>query len=431
MPRLRICALDPTSSRRSRTALNPLELTLGIMTAVGGFVDISELVFAAKAGSQFGYALIWVFALGTIGMSIFGEMSGRVAAVAKQPVFNLMRHRLGLKLGLVTLIGSFLSTLITCAAEIGGMALILNYLTGVSYLLLAAASTVALFASMWILPFKWIERTYGLLGLMMIIFAVALVAIPPPWDKLAGGFVPQVPRGLSTKELLTFSYFGVAILSAVMFPYEAYFYSSGGIEEEWGPKDLLTNRVTTTVGFGLGSLLAIAILASSAQLFGPVNVGPEVPGSAALEAAIPFGRTGLALALLGMLFAVAGAAVETCMANAYAIAQFFGWEWGRHKKPWEAPRFTLAWIVLFLLAMLIVLTGVEVMRLVEYAVLFSIIVLPLTYLPLMLLGGDKGFMRQYANKWLAKGLGWLYFALVTAAAMAAIPLYLLTSGGQG
>jgi manganese transport protein len=410
--------------------LNPLELTLGIMTAVGGFVDISELVFAAKAGSIFGYALIWVFAFSTIGIMVFGEMSGRVAAVAGQPVFNLIRHRLGLKLGLITLVASLVSTLITCAAEVGGMGLILHYLVGAPYLLLAIVSTLVLMASMWVLPFKWIERIYGLLGLLMIVFAAALIAIHPPWAKLADGFVPQVPPGLSTKELLQFAYFGVAILSAVMFPYEAYFYSSGGIEEEWGPKDLLTNRVTTTVGFGLGSLLAIAILASSAQLFGPANVGPEIPGSAALEAAIPFGRTGLLLALLGMLFAVAGAAVETCMANAYAIAQFFGWEWGRHKKPWEAPRFTLAWIVLFLLALLIVLTGVEVMSLVEYAVLFSIVVLPLTYLPLMLLAGDKGFMGQYANKWLAKGLGWIYFALVTAAAIAAVPLYLLTSGGQ-
>jgi Mn2+/Fe2+ NRAMP family transporter len=118
------------------------------------------------------------------------------------------------------------------------------------------------------------------------------------------------------------------------------------------------------------------------------------------------------------------------MANAYAVAQFFGWEWGRHKKPWDAPRFTLAWIALFLLALLIVMTGVEVMSLVEYAVLFSIIVLPLTYLPLMLLAGDKGYMREHANKWLAKGLGWTYFVIVCAAAIAAIPLYLLTSGGQ-
>jgi Mn2+/Fe2+ NRAMP family transporter len=411
--------------------LNPLELTLGIMTAVGGFVDISELVFAAKAGSAYGYALIWVFALGTVGIAVFGEMSGRVAAVAKQPVFNLMRHRLGLKLGLVTLAASMISNLITCAAEVGGLALIVNYLAGTPYILNAIAMVALMIASIWFLPFKWIERVYGLLGLFMVVFAVALVAIHPPWDKIAGGFVPQVPQGLSTKEMLTFAYFVVAILSAVMLPYEVYFYSSGGIEEEWGPKDLLTNRLTCVVGFGLGSLLAIAILSNSAQLFGPANVDPDIPGSAALQAAIPFGKWGLICALLGMFFAVAGAAVETCLANAYSVSQFFGWIWGRHKKPWEAPRFTIAWIALFLLALAIILTGIDPMQLVEYAVLFSILVLPLTYLPLLLLAGDKTYMREHANRGLAKALGWLYFAIITVAALAALPLFVLTSGGQG
>lgn len=411
--------------------MNPLELTLGIMTAVGGFVDISELVFAARAGSTFGYALIWVFAFSTVGIIVFSEMSGRVAAVAKQPVFNLMRHRLGLQLGLVTLAASIISNLITCAAEIGGLSLILNYLTGAPYFLMAAVTTLAIVISIWVLPFKWIERVYGLLGLFMITFAVALIAIHPPWGKVAGGFVPHIPHGLNTKELLTFGYFCVAIVSAVMFPYEVYFYSSGGIEEEWGPKDLLTNRITSIVGMGLGSLLAIAILANSAQLFGPANVDPEIPGSAALQAAIPFGKWGLILALLGMFFAVAGAAVETCMANAYSIAQFFGWRWGRHKKPWEAPRFTIAWIGLFVVALLIVLTGVDVMTLVELAILFSILVLPLTYLPLLLLAGDRQYMREHVNGPIAKGFGWFYFVVITAAALAAIPLYLLTAGGNG
>ena len=411
--------------------MNPLELTLGIMTAVGGFVDISELVFAAKAGSQFGYALIWVFAFSTIGIIVFSEMSGRVAAVAKQPVFNLMRHRLGIKLGLVTLAASIISNLITCAAELGGVALILNYLTGAPYFAMAIGMAAAMILSIWILPFKWIERVYGLLGLFMLVFAAALVAIHPPWDKIAGGLVPQIPSGLSTKELLTFAYFTVAIISAVMFPYEVYFYSSGGIEEGWGPKDLVTNRVTAIMGMGLGSMLALAILANSAQLFGPANVDPEIPGSAALQAAIPFGKWGLILALLGMLFAVAGAAVETCMANAYSIAQFFGWIWGRHKKPWEAPRFTITWIVLFLLALAIVLTGVDVMMLVEFAVLFSILVLPLTYLPLLLLAGDKQYMGRYANGRAAKVLGWFYFAVILVAALAALPLFFLTSGGNG
>jgi Mn2+/Fe2+ NRAMP family transporter len=411
--------------------LNPLELTLGIMTAVGGFVDISELVFAAKAGSTFGYALIWVFAFSTIGIIVFSEISGRVAATAKQPVFNLMRHRLGLKLGLITLAASIASNLITCAAEIGGVALVLNYLTGAPYFLMAILMAAVMIVSIWVLPFQWIERTYGLLGLFMIVFAAALVAIHPPWSQVAGGLVPQVPHGLSTKELLTFGYFAVAIISAVMFPYEVYFYSSGGIEEQWGPKDVLTNRLTAILGMGLGSLLAISILANSAQLFGPVNVDPELPGTAALEAAVPFGKWGLILALLGMFFAIAGAAVETCMANAYSIAQFFGWIWGRHKKPWEAPRFTITWIVLFLLALAIVLTGVDVMMLVEFAILFSILVLPLTYLPVLLLSEERKYMREYVNGRLAKTLGWFYFAVITVAAIAALPLYFLTSGGNG
>src|ERR1700709_1158723 len=103
-----------------------IEITLGIMTAVGGFVDISELVFASQSGARFGFALIWVFALATIGIATFGEMCGRIAAVAKQPVFNLMRQRLGLQLGLVMLVASVIVNTITCAAEIGGTALVLQ-----------------------------------------------------------------------------------------------------------------------------------------------------------------------------------------------------------------------------------------------------------------------------------------------------------------
>jgi Mn2+/Fe2+ NRAMP family transporter len=411
--------------------LNPIEITLGIMTAIGGLIDISQIVFSAQAGSMFGYALISAFGVATVGMIVFGEMSGRVAAVAKQPVFNLIRHRLGLKLGLFTLLATLISALITCAAELGGMGLLLQKLTGGSYLLMCFISLVVVMVSIWVLPFKWIERTYGLLGLIMLVFIAALIAIHPPWGHIAKGFVPQVPHGLSNKGLLIYSYFVVAIFSAVLLPYQFYFYSSGGIEEEWRPKDVLTNRVTIIVGTLIATIVSIAIVAIAAQLFAPSNVAPELPSSIALEVAIPFGKLGLVLALLGILIAVAGTAVEVGMSNAYSIAQFFGWEWGRHKKPWEAPRFTLAWIVMFLLAFAIVATGVEVMTLVGYAILFSIVILPLTYLPLMLLAGDKGYMGQYANKWLAKGLGWLFFGTVTVIAIAAIPLYLLTSGGQG
>jgi Mn2+/Fe2+ NRAMP family transporter len=242
--------------------------------------------------------------------------------------------------------------------------------------------------------------------------------------------VPQIPAGISGRDLFAYGYFAVAIVSAVMFPYETYFYSSGGIEEKWSEKDLGLNRLTTTVGFSLGSLLALALLVSSAELFRPLGISPEMLGTAALQAAVPFGRTGLLLALLGMLFAIAGAAIETCLANAYSLSQFFGWRWGRHLSPQDAPRFTLTWLAVFVLALAIVLTGVEPVALAEYAVVASILVLPLTYLPILLLAGDKSYMRVHANGRIAKTLGWGYYAMIVVAAVAALPLYLLTQGGK-
>jgi manganese transport protein len=410
--------------------LKPAELALGVLTAVGGFVDVSELIFVSKAGSQFGYSLIWVIVFATVGIMVFGEMSGRVAAIAKQPVFNMMRHRLGLGMGLITLVASMISNTIICAAEIGGVALLMHLLTGWPVTLWAIVATLSFIVSIWTLPFKWIERGYGLLGLFMLVFGVALVAMHPPWAEIAAAAVPNIPRGLGVRDQLIYAYFVVAIVSAVMFPYETYFYSSGGIEDQWAAKDLSTNRVTTVVGFGLGSLLAIAILSIAAQLFGPAGISPELIGSAALEAAMPLGKIGLVLALLGMLFAFSGAAVETCLANAYSLSQFFGWRWGRHRRPHETPRFTFAWIAVFVIALLIVLTGVEPLQLAEYAVIASILVLPLTYLPLLLLAGDRHYMQEHANGWLAKTLGWTFYAVIVLAALAALPLFFITSGGQ-
>jgi hypothetical protein len=43
-----------------------LGITLGIMTALGGFVDFGQIVFTLQAGASFRYALLWPIVLGTI-----------------------------------------------------------------------------------------------------------------------------------------------------------------------------------------------------------------------------------------------------------------------------------------------------------------------------------------------------------------------------
>jgi Mn2+/Fe2+ NRAMP family transporter len=306
---------------------------------------------------------------------------------------------------------------------------VLELLTGLPYALLAAAATALFVLSIWFLPFKWIERSYGVLGLFMLVFAAAFLAFDPPWREIATGAV-QVPTSASQRDLLAYAYFAVALISAIMFPYELYFYSSGAIEDGWSKKDLLTNRVTTVLGFGLGSTVAIAILCLAAWLFGPRGISPDMIGTVVMEPGLAFGKLGILLGLLGILFAIAGAAIETCLAYAYSLSQFFGWRWGRHRPPRETPLFTLAWIAVFVLALLIVLTGIEPTELADYAVVTSIVVLPLSFLPLLLAANDRTFMADKKNGIFASTLGWFYYLVIVLAALAAIPLYVLTSGGK-
>jgi Mn2+/Fe2+ NRAMP family transporter len=228
-----------------------------------------------------------------------------------------------------------------------------------------------------------------------------------------------------------YAYFVVGVIGAALVPYEVYFYSSGAIEDSWGIKDLSLNRANAALGFSLGGILSIALIMVSAEVFAPAQIDPGFLGTTALGAQRAFGETGLLLALLGMLFAVGGAAVECAFSGAYTLAQFAGWEWGKYRRPREAPRFTLAWLIFFALAFVVVETGVDPVLLTEYAVIFSVVALPLTYLPVLLMAGDRTFMGDHVNGVLGNVIGWGFFAVILVVSLAAIPLMLVTQGGSG
>jgi hypothetical protein len=85
-------------------------VALGILTAIGGFVDIGDLVTNAVVGSRFGLGLAWVVLVGVVGICVYAQMSGRVAAVSGRATFEIIRERLGPRAGLANLAASFLPT---------------------------------------------------------------------------------------------------------------------------------------------------------------------------------------------------------------------------------------------------------------------------------------------------------------------------------
>jgi Mn2+/Fe2+ NRAMP family transporter len=411
-----------------------LQIALGVVAALGGFVDIGELVFNTQAGAEFGYQLLWTVPLGVIGIATYAEMCGRVATVTKRPVFDVVRQRLGFGPGLVTLVASEAINILTVAAEVGGIALVLQlYFADIPFRALLLIAAVAMILVVWVLPFEGIERVFGYGGLLLVVYIVAAVHLHPDWGDVASGFVPHWQTGENT---LIYWYFAVGVIAAAMVPYEVYFYSSGAVEEGWDPGkgDLLVNKMNAILGFALGGVFSVALIVVAAVLFHPVHVSPDFLGTVALGAQISFGEAGLLLAALGMMFAIGGAAIEGSFAGAYAFAQFLGWEWGKSKKAKHArraPGFTSAWIFLFVLAFLIDLTGVNPVLITEYAVVMAVVALPLTYLPVLLIARDERYMGEYVNRRLANVLGIFYVGLLTVVSVIALPLLFATNHGSG
>ncbi len=366
-------------------------------------IGVGQIVFAMQAGALFGYALLWTIMLGTIATILYIEMCHRVATVTKDGVFTVVRSKLGERLGTATLAGANLVNLITCAAELAAVGIMLHLLTGWNERLVIVLGAVVLGALGSSVRLQSIERTLGLLGggLVVLLFVAAAWQVshlaPPPTAP-----VPSYQTSLH-------AYFAVGIFSALLMQYKVHAYPAGG--------------KAAISGATLGALVMCALLVLGAVVFLPRGIFPNLLSSLVLPAALPLGRTALWVALLGMLASFGGTAAQTAMSVGYNTCQFYG-------IAGEAPQFTAAWVSTLILATLIVLSGARPLKLVHYAIVLGMVMMPLTYYPMLRAAGDRARMGEHATTRVQQALGWLFFVLIAVAALLAIPLMVLTRAGQ-
>lgn len=404
-----------------------LGLALGVLSAIGGFVDIGDIVANGTIGARYGLGLLWVLVIGVVGICVFAEMSGRIAAVASRPVYDLIRERLGPRVALLNLFASFVVTLLTLAAQIGGIALVIELASGIPHVVWIVPIGLGLWLIVWRVKFEKMEEAFGLSGLAILVFAIAVWWLDPDWGALkeqAVSFAP--PAG---EPLPTYLFYAVTLFAAAMTPYEVFFFSSGGIEEGWDADMLKMQRVNVLIGFPLGGLFSAGIAATAAVVLLPTGMEVETLGQVVLPVALAFGLGGVAVALFGFFAATVGAALETGLSCGYLLGQYFGWPWGKRLRPNKAARFHVTVALCLLAGVLVVQTGLDPIVITEVSLVFSAVALPLTYLPVLIVANDKDYLADAVNGRLSNTLGSLILVVVLIAALAAIPLMVLTGMG--
>ena len=405
-----------------------LGVTLGILTAMGGFVDIGDLVANSATGARYGMSLAWAVVLGVVGIVVYAEMSGRVASVTKRATFDLVRERLGARAGLLNLGASFFITMLTLIAEVAGVALSVQLVTDVNYLLWIPLAGFAVWLVIWRVKFETLETTFGLLGLAMIVVVVAVVQLDPSWTQLWHHAThPSVPSGEGHP---TYFYYAIALFGAAMTPYEVFFFSSGAVEEKWTRSDLMLNKANVYLGFPLGGLLSLGLMASAALVFHPLGVGVENLSQVALPTSVALGKVGLAFIIVGFVACTFGAALETALSCGYTMSQYFGWQWGKLVAPRDASRFHLVALLSVFVAIVVGLTAIDPIKVTEYSIVLSAAALPLTYFPILVIANDRTYMGEEVNGPVQNTIASIYMVILTVVALATVPLMIATKAGS-
>jgi Mn2+/Fe2+ NRAMP family transporter len=214
-----------------------------------------------------------------------------------------------------------------------------------------------------------------------------------------------------------------------MTPYEVYFFSSGAVEDGWTRNDLKLNRANVYIGFPLGGLLSIALMASAHLVLAPRHISVGQLSQVALPAAFVLGKLGVAAAILGVFAATFGAALETALSAGYTVSQYLGWQWGKYVKPRDASRFHLVVLFSIVGAMFFALSGVDPVKVTEYSIVLSAAALPLTYFPILIIANDPEYMGKEVNGRIMNTLGTIFLVILLVIAVVTIPLIIITKGG--
>lgn len=400
---------------------NIMNVALGIVSSIGGFLDAGAIATAALAGAAFGMQMLWVLVIGTVCVMLLTEMCGRLACVSHHTLADAIRERCGFRYFSFLLVGEVCVDVLVLAAEMGGVAIALHLVTGIDYRWFMPIVAFGLWLIIWVGTFDIIEDGVSLLGLVTLAFVVGMWWLGPPWREVMKGMIPSAP----THDSARYWFIAVGIIGALFEPFMLNFYSAGAVEEKWSIKDIPMNRVTAVLGMGFGSIIAISIVIVSALTLGTHGIQVDSYEQAALMLVQPFGSWGIPLFAACLGIACFGAAQQISLNLAYLFSQGLGWNWSENLKPHEDARFALVYTLAIPFAALLGVVLGDPLQITTFSMALNALLAPVIVFPLLILMNDRHYLREHHNGVVGNVLVSAVVVIAFLIALVAIPLEIL------
>jgi Mn2+/Fe2+ NRAMP family transporter len=395
--------IRPGPSIRRRSTVRGLLRVLGpawiVMLAD---VDAPSVLTAAKAGTDFGYAILLpVIALIPV-LYLVQEMTARLAIGTGLGHAELIRERYGFGWGAVAVISTVVIDLLAYTAQFAGIVL------GASLLGIAAGPAVVgalIIHSVIVLTrsYRQFEVVAIVLSMALFAFVVLAVTTGPDLGAVLAGLSPRQPFDRPGYLDLV-----VATIGAVIMPWMLFYQQAATVDKGLGPADLPAARTETLVGAIASEVLMAAILIASATAALSGGGASSVAGGLALPAGLAnlaTGGTGVLIAM-GIIGSGLLAAVVISLSSAWAWSELFRWPHSLNVSLREAPAFYALYLLEVVPAAVVALLAQDLVAVVFEAMILNVVVLaiPLTFL--VRLSSDRRVLGPLVNSRRRSALLW-------------------------
>jgi Mn2+/Fe2+ NRAMP family transporter len=356
-------------------------------------VDAPSVLTAAKAGTDFGYAILLPLVALIPVLYLVQEMTARLAIGTGLGHAELIRERYGFGWGAIAVVSMVVIDLLAYTAQFAGIVL------GASLVGIGAAPAIV--AALVIHSVLVLTRSYRQFEVVAIALSLALFAFvvlaftsgPDPRSVLAG-LAPIQPFDRPGYLDLV-----VATIGAVVMPWMLFYQQAATVDKGLGRADLPAARGETLVGAIFSELLmaAIVIAAATAALSG--RDVSDVAGGLSLPAGLAnlaTGATGVLIAI-GIIGSGLLASVVISLSSAWAWSELFRWPHSLNLSLRRAPAFYALYLLEVVPAAFVALLAQDLVSVIIDTMILNVVVLaiPLTFL--VRLSSDRTLLGQLAN----------------------------------
>lgn len=234
-----------------------------------GYMDPGNWATDIEGGSRFGYALIWVLVMSNLIALLLQSLSARLGIVAGLDLAQASRMHYPRGVNFFLWILAEIAIAATDLAEVIGMAIGLQLLTGLPLLAGVCITVLDTFLLLWLQKFGIRKMELFIIMLISVIglsFLAELIFADPSMRDIAEGIIPSIP---STDAL----YIAIGIIGATVMPHNLYLHSSlvqtRRIErtESGIRRAIKYNTIDSAIALNLALFVNAAILILAASSF--------------------------------------------------------------------------------------------------------------------------------------------------------------------